>query len=389
MKRMRKPGELWAAKMGRHRIAISISVLGMVFTYLLMIALRFADISANLSGLHGSQVAFMVATVILAPVVVVALGALADYAVATRQRCDVAGFLATGFSVLPDIRVSPSSPFSFAEGRAMAAARSGVYALLAALGVAAASAQLNVEGSGSFPVYWIGAMVGGWSLMALAIALLELVVGFLWQAPTARIRARRLRVTTLVIVAVALAWMIVVAWEMGSPMFVSVVRYVVGWPVTMGLMWGGLTTNAVAGSQRALARDLRQVAVEAVVVDGASRASEAVELHETPGFLVAGRDGGLAGWVSREEAVGSPDALLSDLAHPLLDAVPIAAELREHDLKSAIDPSFDAGCMVAIAVDGTPVGYIEVLHAFEHVTGNAAWAEFRKRALAAPAPPRS
>jgi hypothetical protein len=362
-----------SVNVGGRFVAITVSMLPFVLAYMFLVWLRLVDIAGKEGSLPAGEVALCVITATLVPLAVWVLEALVGVVFANPHRRQISGFLFVGSTLTPDLRVSPSRPFGIAESRTHGLSRTVLLGSLAAVGTVAASAQLATDGNGSFPLYWVGAMAAGWCLFGFFVAIVEVLAASLWRAPSPHVRARRLRIVSVGFLLLAAGWLVLTVVASSDSMFAAVSQYVIGWPLTVGLVVAALYASAMAGGQRIIARDLRHVAAEAVVVSHALAAGDALATYSTAGFLLSDDNGKLIGWASRDDAGASPDSPLATVAHPLLDSAPISAEQRAIDLKMAIDPHLDAGSVVAIAVDGTPVGYVEVLRAFEYVTGDPAW----------------
>lgn len=372
-RRVKRPGWLWSVSLGRIFIAVSVSTITPFFVYLMVLTFWLDDLSSDWVRLPGSWLAFLFATAFCIPLAISAISGVLDATIARSRGRQVRGLLFSGTALVPDVRVSPSRPYFFAEGRPGFVMRITLLAVVAVPALAVMNAQLGLDGPGPFRAYWVGAVAAGWSMIALPSATLDLLGTYLYPASTPQVRARRFKILALAFVGLLVAWVVVTAlWSEALPLEESVVATMMS-SVFVGLMLAALTAYSVALAQRAISRDLRHAAVEAVAIDGRLRASDALSKHETPGFLVTDQGGQLVGWLSRGDALGSPDSLLSDLARPLIDPVPIAAEQQVSDLCQALDPHIDGAAVVALAHDATPVGFIVVSDAFRYVTGDSAW----------------
>lgn len=373
-KRAKPPGWLISVKFGRLSVAVSARALTPFLVYLWVLLIRLDSASSEWIAPPEHWLVFIILMALGIPFVISVVSGLMGAMIARRQGRQVRGFVFSGSTLLPDVRVSPSQPGGLLKGRPQKIARVALLTIVAAAALAVSYAQVGLNGPGPFREYWAGAFAAGWSMIALPSALVDLLAVYLWPAPTPRARSRRFRFLALAFCGLIVAWVAVMAlfWPRESP-FGVIIRSTIGGSVLAGLVLAAAAAASVALAQRVIPRDLRNAAVEAVAVDGTLRASDALSMHETPGFLVTDGHGQLVGWLSRGDALGSPDSLFSDLARPLIDSVPIEAEQRTFELRQLLDPYHDGREVVALVHDGTPVGYIVVARAFEYVTGDSAW----------------
>lgn len=370
-KSLRRPGLLASVSLGRHSFAISPSVLLPISVYMVVVWFRLKQVYSDMPRPGGYGLLSVCLTVFGIPLVISVITGLICAGIARFRRREMHGFAFTGATMLPVMRVSPSRPGGIVDARPYSVIRIALLGIAATWGVAVAHSQMPVDGTGPSQLYWVGAMAISWSLIALPPALLDLVAGYLWPAPTPQARGRRFRVVTRVLGVLMVVCLLGTVSRPPDPSGI-IFRLMVGEPLLVGLMLAILASRSVAMGQRAPARDLRQAAVKATVLSGDLRAAEALSDDEAQGFLVADQQGQLAGWLSRDDALRSPDLPLVDLVRPLLDPVPIEAVQHVSDLVAVVDPYLDGGEVVALSLDGTPVGYIAVSRAFEYVTGKSA-----------------
>lgn len=371
------PGWLALVNVRRHHVAISISVLNPMILFPFAIATWLSSTSFDWAPVPGSWRAFMIGTAFGIPVAISVVNGALDAVIARSQGREVRGFGFGGPTLRADRRVSPSRPVDVVELRPTALMSVVLLTVIAVLALVGMNAQLGRDGA--FREFWVGAVAAGWALFALPWAAIQLAESHHRPAPTRQERVRWHRNIALAFVGLILALNVAkVLWPevlSAGGMVVTMSPF-----LELGLWYAAIGAGVAALGQRGVARDLRHAAVSAVAVDGGVQASDALEMNDTQGFLVADAEGQLVGWLSRADALGSPDSVLSDLAQPLLDPKPIDAEQHPSVMGRALDPHFDGHKVVAVAHDGTPVGYIVVADAVMHVTGDSAYSKLRNPA---------
>ena len=373
--RMRMPGALvaWRFRRGTFGVLRNALTLSLLFAYIpiLVWVPRFAD---NWTRIPGGWMAFIVGTIVVVPPVASLLVYLPTIELDTRREYRIQGVWATGTGFVSDVAVTPSRPYGYGDAVRVNVWRCVLQVVVVIVSWFVVDSQLGKGGSGHFVVWWIAVVACSWGAYSLVAGpITDLVSTFVRSSRPPEQRGALFRTVYWIALLFSVA-VVTFTWENFNAFgtFGSFVR-VFGWPVAAGAFWAAVATTTAALSSRVIARDLRHVGTVADTIPADAVAEEVVIAHDTPGFLVVAEDGSLVGWASRADLLAQPTARVGDLARVLIDSTPVAAVAHVTEFGRSVDPARSENDVVALADEGTPVGYVRVVDAYEHLTGHSGW----------------